>query len=312
MTPPPDVARTAVKRVLWTTLVLNLLVSAAKITVGTLSGSVSMVADGYHSLVDGTNNVIGIVVASFAYAPPDEGHPYGHRKFETAATLLIGLALLSVAYHVVSQALSSVSRAHLPEVGRLNWVVMGVTLAVNLLVAWYEAREGRRLGSAYLIADAAHTRSDIYVTLGVVASFAGARAGLPWVDGVVAAGIAAFIAVMGVQILVGSFHTLTDRAVIPPETLGALCLAVPGVHSFRDIRTRGGPGAVYVDLVAFVDGTLPLRDAHDVADAIEAALIKRHPEIVDVVVHLEPVERREQTAQRFSPPQSSQGQSPRR
>jgi cation diffusion facilitator family transporter len=292
MPPPPDVARAAVKRVLWTTLVLNLLVSAAKIAVGTLSGSLSMVADGYHSLVDGINNVVGIVVASFAYAPPDAGHPYGHRKFETAATVLIGLALLSVAYHVVSEALSSVSSAHLPAVGRLNWVVMGLTLAVNLLVAWYEAREGRRLGSAYLIADAAHTRSDIYVTLGVVASFAGARAGLPWVDGIVAVGIAAFIAVMGVQILVGSFHTLTDRAVMPPETLGALCLEVPGVQSFRDIRTRGGPGAVYVDLVAFVDGTLSLREAHDVADAIEAALMQRHPEIVDVVVHLEPVERR--------------------
>ena len=236
--------------------------------------------------------MVGLVVASFAYAPPDEGHPYGHRKFETAATLLIGLALLSVAYHVVSEAFSSVASAHLPVVGGLNWIVMGVTLAVNLAVAWYEAREGRRLGSAYLVADAAHTRSDIYVTLGVVASFAGARAGVPWVDGVVAAGIAVFIAVMGVRILVGSFHTLTDRAVLEPGALGTLCLSVPGVHSFRDIRTRGGPGAVYVDLVAFVDGTLSLREAHDVADAIEAALMERYPEIVDVVVHLEPIERR--------------------
>jgi cation diffusion facilitator family transporter len=237
---------------------------------------------------------VGLVVAGFAYAPPDAGHPYGHRKFETAAALLIGFALLSVAYHVVAEALSSVSRAALPEVGVLSWTVMGGTLLINLFVAWYEARVGRRLGSAYLLADAAHTRSDIYVTLGVVASFAGARAGIPWVDGVVALGIGGFIAVMGVQILVGSFHTLTDRAAIPPETLGALCLAVPGVKSFRDIRTRGGPGAVYVDLVAFVDGGLSLREAHDVADAIEAVLMGRHPEIVDVVVHLEPAERRVQ------------------
>jgi cation diffusion facilitator family transporter len=299
----PDVARRAVKRVLWATLGLNVLVSVSKIAVGRISGSMSMVADGYHSLIDGTNNVIGLVVASFAYAPPDEGHPYGHRKFETAATLLIGFALLGVAYHVVSEALSRVSHGQLPAVGGLNWAVMGSTLVVNLFVAWYEAREGRRLGSAYLIADAAHTRSDIYVTLGVVASFAGAGAGVPWVDGVVALGIGGFIAVMGVQILVGSFHTLTDRAVIPPETLGTVCLAVPGVESFRDIRTRGGPGAVYVDLVAFVDGTLPLREAHEVADAIEAAHMARHPEIVDVVVHLEPVERRD-LPQRFSPPQS--------
>ena len=100
-----------------------------------------------------------------------------------------------------------------------------------------EAREGRRLGSVYLQADAAHTRSDIYVTLGVVASFAGARAGVPWVDGVVALAIAAFIAVLGVRILVGSFHTLTDRAVIAPDKLSAVVCSVPGVRHCREVRT---------------------------------------------------------------------------
>ena len=87
----------AVRRVLWVTLLLNLVVSGGKIAVGLLSGSVSMVADGYHSLVDGSNNVIGLIVAAFAYAPPDRAHPYGHRKFETAATLFIAGALLALA-----------------------------------------------------------------------------------------------------------------------------------------------------------------------------------------------------------------------
>jgi cation diffusion facilitator family transporter len=278
----------AVRRVLGWTLVLNVLVSAGKIVVGKLSGSLSMVADGYHSMTDGLNNVVGLVVASFAYKPPDAGHPYGHRKFETAATLLIGLALLGVAYHVVEQALAQVASAHRAHVGALNWIVMGVTLLVNVFVAWYERREGRRLNSAFLIADSAHTRSDIYVTMGVVVSFAGARAGLPWMDGVVAAGIAAFIAFLAVQILIGSFNTLTDRAMLPSESLQAVVLGVPGVRDCREIRTRGGEGAVYVDLTVHVDADMPLRAAHDVADRIEAALQAAHPEIVDVVVHLEP------------------------
>jgi cation diffusion facilitator family transporter len=287
---PDDGALTgaAVRRVLGLTLLLNVLVSAGKIVVGKLSGSLSMVADGYHSLTDGLNNVVGLVVASFAYKPPDAGHPYGHRKFETAATLLIGIALLGVAYHVVEQALSQVASSRRPEIGALNWVVMGVTLVANVFVAWYERREGRRLNSAFLIADSAHTRSDIYVTMGVVASFAGARAGLAWTDGLVAAGIAAFIAFLAVQILVGSFNTLTDRAVLPSEALQAVVLRVPGVRDCRDIRTRGGEGAVYVDLIVHVDGDMRLRAAHDVADRIEAALLEAHPEIVDVVVHLEP------------------------
>ena len=289
-----DVARGGVRRVLWITLVLNVLVCGAKIVVGKLTGSLAMVADGYHSLMDGSNNVIGLVVTTFAYAPPDEGHPYGHRKFETAATVLIGLALLGLAYRVFEQSLSQAGKAaHLPSIGALNWVVMGVTLVVNLFVAAYESRQGRKLGSAYLVADATHTRSDIYVTLGVIASFAGAEAGLPWMDAVVATGIAAFIAILAVRILVGSFHTLTDRAVIPGEELARVVKSVEGVQHCREIRTRGGPGAVYVDMIVHVDGQMTLRSAHDVADAIEAAVMAEHPEVCDVVVHLEPAERRQ-------------------
>lgn len=283
-----SVTGAAVRRVLLSTLVLNVLVSAGKIVVGKLSGSLSMVADGYHSLTDGLNNVVGLVVASFAYKPPDAGHPYGHRKFETAATLFIGIALLGVAYHVVEQALTSVKSAAHAEIGALNWIVMAVTLLANIFVAWYERREGRRLQSPYLVADAAHTRSDIYVTLGVVTSFAGARAGLPWMDGLVAAGIAVFIAFLAVQILIGSFNTLTDRAVLPTESLQSIVRGVTGVRDCRDIRTRGGEGAVYVDLTVHVDGDMRLRAAHDVADRIEEALLAAHPEIVDVVVHVEP------------------------
>ena len=290
--PAMELAGSGVRRVLWITLVLNVLVSVGKIVVGKLSGSMAMVADGYHSLTDGANNVVGLVVTSFAYAPPDEGHPYGHRKFETAATLAIALALLSVSYHVISEALNKSAADRIPEIGILAWAVMVGTLVVNMFIASYEARQGRRLHSPYLIADSAHTRSDIYVTLGVIASFAGARAGIWWMDGVISVGIAIFIAFLGVQILVNSFHTLTDRAVIPAETLAPIVLAVPGVVDCREIRTRGGPGSVYVDLIVHVDGAMSLRDAHDVADWIEAALMMQRPEIVDVVVHLEPAGKR--------------------
>jgi len=284
----PAAVAAAVRRVLWVTLLLNLTVSGAKIAVGLLSGSLAMVADGYHSLVDGSNNVIGLVVAAFAYAPPDRGHPYGHRKFETAATLGIGAALLALAYHVVSDALGQAASNRLPAIGPLNWAVMLGTMAMNLFVSIYESREGRRLGSAYLLADAVHTRSDLYVSMGVIASFAGAKAGLPWSDTAVAVAIAGVIAVQAVRIVVSAFNVLTDRAALPAERLGAVAAAVEGVRGVRDVRTRGGADAVYVDLVADVDGDLTLHAAHEVADRIEAALQAAHPQIVDVVVHLEP------------------------
>jgi cation diffusion facilitator family transporter len=263
-------------------------VSAGKVLVGHLSGSLAMIADGYHSLVDGSNNVIGLIVAAFAFRPPDPGHPYGHRKFETAATSLIGIALLSLAWEVLSGALARTAKPALPEISLLNWAVMGVTIGVNLFVSWYEAREGRRLKSAFLLADSTHTRADLYVSLGVVLSFVAALAGLGWADPVVAVTIAAVIAWQAAQILLSAFSVLTDRAVIPAEMLEPLAAAVPGVLRVHDARSRGRRDAVYVDLTVHLDAAMSLRQAHDVADRIEAELEKAHPEIVDVVVHLEP------------------------
>lgn len=283
-----EVTQQGVRRVLIVTLLLNLLVSGAKIAVGMLSGSLAMVADGYHSLVDGANNVIGLVVAAFAYAPPDRGHPYGHRKFETAATLAIGGALLVLAYEVVSQAMGSAKREAAPAIGWLNWTVMIATMAMNLFVSWYEAREGRRLGSEYLLADATHTRSDLYVSLGVIASFAASRAGLPFADAVVAGFIGAVIAYQAAQILLRSFHVLTDRAVLDPASVQDVVRGIPEVRRVLEVRTRGSQDAVYVDLIAHVDGALSLRAAHEVADRIEDAVKKGHPAVVDVIVHLEP------------------------
>jgi len=122
----------------------------------------------------------------------------------------------------------------------------------------------------------------------VVASFAGAKAGMTWADPVVAVVIAAVIAVQAVRILVGSFDILTDRAVIPVESIAPVVLDVSGVKGCREIRTRGRQDAAFVDLIVHVDGELPLRLAHQVADGIEEALKRRYPQIVDVVVHLEP------------------------
>ena len=213
--------------------------SAGKVVVGYLSGSLAMVADGFHSLVDGANNVIGLIVAAFAFRPPDPGHPYGHRKFETAATSMIGIALLALAWEIFSSAFGRTTRPALPEISLLNWAVMAATIGVNLFVSTYEAREGRRLQSAFLLADSTHTRADLYVSLGVVASFVAALLGASWADPLVAVVIAAIIAWQAGVILLGAFHVLTDRAVIPAEEIERLAGGVPGVLSIHNVRTRG-------------------------------------------------------------------------
>ncbi len=268
---------------------LNAGVSLSKIVVGHLSGSLSMVADGYHSLVDGLNNVLGLIVIGVALRPPDADHHYGHRKFETAATLAIGVALALLAYRLVAGSFGHFGGGQqVAAIGTLNFVVMIVTLTINIFVARYEAREGRRLGSEYLVADAAHTSSDVYVTCGVLASFLGTRAGLAWFDPAMAVVIGGFIAFQAAKLLRASFDILTDKAPFDPVAIERVVSGVPGVRAVRDVRSRGGGDSVYVDLVADVDGAMTLYAAHEICDVIEAAVKEKFPGVIDVIVHLEP------------------------
>ena len=191
---------------------------------------------------------------------------------------------------MTEDALSSLATPQLPNIGPLNWVVMGATLAVNVFVARYESREGQRLQSDFLLADSNHTRSDVYVTLGVVASFAGARAGVARIDGLVALAVAALVAYMAAQILVRSFNVLTDLAPIAVVEIERIARSIPEVRGCRAARSRGDSGAVFVDLTILLEPELTLREAHEVADRVEDALQRQHPAIVDAVVHLEPVE----------------------
>src|SRR5262249_20829399 len=159
---------------------------------------------------------------------------------ETAATLFIGGALLLLAARVGAEAAGRSGRAaEAPAIGMLNWAVMIATLAVNFFVSTYEAREGRRLGSSYLVADAAPTRSDLLVSRGVIVCFALGLIGLRRADAVVAVAIALVIAWQALRILIGAFDVLTDRAVLAPETIARCLAAVPEVAAVRDIRTRG-------------------------------------------------------------------------
>ncbi|MEP7290507.1 MAG: cation diffusion facilitator family transporter, partial [Chloroflexota bacterium] len=163
-------ARRDVGRVLTITLLLNFAVALGKIAIGSATGAISITADGFHSLMDGTSNVIGLVANRLAGKPADEGHPYGHRRFETIAALMIGILLLLTAWEIISSALERFTSGEKPEVNPLVFVVLIVTLAVNLFVSRYEKREGQRLKSELLIADAANTGADVFVTLSVLVS----------------------------------------------------------------------------------------------------------------------------------------------
>jgi cation diffusion facilitator family transporter len=277
-----------VKRVLWQILGVNLLVAVAKIVVGLAIGSISMVADGFHSTMDGSSNVIGLIGLTIASRPPDKEHPYGHQKYETFATLGIGLLLLLVGWNVLQSTITRLKEGGAPVVTVVSFVVMIITISLNWGITRYESRKGQQLKSSILLADAAHTRSDIFVSLSVIISLAAVKLGLSWVDGVVALIIVGVIGWTGWQIIRGASQVLADSAVIDPDLVEEIALSVDGVRSVHKVRSRGTDEAIYLDLHIQVDGRLSLEEAHKLGHLVQARL-ERELGVTDVVVHAEPV-----------------------
>jgi cation diffusion facilitator family transporter len=276
--------------VLAITLVLNLAVAVAKIVYGVHAGALAIRADGFHSLTDAINNVVGLGAVLLASRPADEDHPYGHRKFEVVAAGFVGVALLAMAYDVAqSAALRLLGHdTQLPQIGPGAFAVLLVTLAVNLGVARYESAKGRELTSPMLLSDAQHTRADALVTTVVLVSTAGVHLGYALLDIVAAFGVAAFIAYAGVGVLRKNLGYLADVALLDPTTVEALAVDVPGVASAHKIRTRGSPGCVFVDLHIQIAPHLDVVAAHRVTHAVIDAIKGGIDGVQDVLVHTEP------------------------
>jgi cation diffusion facilitator family transporter len=278
----------AVRRVLIVTLVLNLAVAGAKVVAGVWFHILSLTADGLHSSLDGLNNVIGLVALGLAGRPPDEGHPYGHRKFETFAALGIGVSLGVLGAGLVREAILRVGSGFAPRTHPITFVVAVTTLLINVLVARYELRRGRELASELLVADAQHTRGDVMVTLGVLAALCAVALHLPALDLVAALAIAAFIAWTAYRVIAQNVSVLADAAVFETERVMSIARAVDGVRSVHKVRSRGAASHVFIDLHVQVDPAMPTLDSHALGHRVAAELKRQLPGVVDVLVHVEP------------------------
>jgi cation diffusion facilitator family transporter len=277
-----------VRRVLTAILLANWAVAGAKVLFGVWSGSAAVTADGLHSFIDGASNVLGLLAMSVAARPADEDHPYGHQKFEALASLGIGALVGVGGLELGRMALEAFRSDARPQVGAGMVGVMVVTLGVNVAVARAEARWGRKLNSPLLLADARHTLSDVLVSLAVLASLGLSWLGVPRADGAVALGVLGVVGFVAWGIVRQAVGILSDTARLDPEEVCRLTRGVEGVRACGRVRSRGMEGAVYVDLVVEVDPELTTARAHQVADGVEETLTAHFPQVVDVVVHVEP------------------------
>lgn len=274
--------------VLWTIFVLNLAVAIAKILYGRRSGAIAIQADGLHSLLDASSNVIGLVGVIAARRPPDDNHPYGHRKYETFAALAVAVMMFAGCLEIAMAAVDRLRHPVLPHVSAIGFVVLLATIAVNLGVTLYERRAGITLQSEMLVADAAHTGSDLVASVFVLASFAAMRMGFAWADLVAAAIVVALVLRAGFGVLKGTLSTLSDERRIEPQLVEAAAIEELGVLEVHNVRSRGPADDVHVDLHVLVDPRMAIADAHAIGHRVERRLRERWPSFTDVVVHVEP------------------------
>jgi len=279
-----------IRNVLAAILAANWAVALAKVVFGLSSGAAAVTADGLHSFIDGGSNVLGLVAMSVASRPADEDHPYGHGKFEALASLGIGAMIGITMLELGRMALDSLLHDRHPKVTPLMVGVLVTTLCINLAVTTLERRQGEKLKSPLLLADARHTLSDVAVSLAVLVSLGLVWLGYPKADGLVTLVVMVVVARVGWGIVKQAVGILSDTARLDPLKVEALIRTVPGVRSCRDVRSRGMEGTVYVDLKIEVDPQLTTARAHELADAVEQLIQAEHPEVVDVVVHVEPAD----------------------
>jgi cation diffusion facilitator family transporter len=281
--------RTAsVQRVFFGLLAANLAVVGVKLAIGITSGSLSVIGDAVHSSVDAFNNVAFTVLMRYAGAAPDDKHPYGHGKFEVLGALGIVVFLLVASVELIKSAVGRlVAGTPPPDITGLSLWLLAGTLAVNGWVAWYEARKGRQLSSELLLADAAHTRVDVMITVGVILGAFASRAQVPHVDPVVALAIVVMIVRVAWQILKRGVPVLVDQAAHEPDLVRRSAEGVDGVRSAYDIRSRLAAGIAFAELTIGVSSQLPVDQAHAISDAVERRL-KDELRLDRVVVHIEP------------------------
>jgi cation diffusion facilitator family transporter len=278
----------AVSSVLVKVLVLNFAVAVAKLVLGFVTGAVSIISDGFHSLTDCFSNIGALVGVRVARKPPDDDHPYGHRKYETIAAAAIAGFLMVVSIEIIEAAWSRFQTGASLRVTPLAFAVMAGTIVVNLLVTRYERRAGTRLSSEVLLADAMHTQSDVWTSLTVIAALGGAAFGYSVLDPVAALIVVVFIGRAAWEIFKSTSDVLSDHIVIPEDEVRHVVMGVQDVMGCHAIRTRGSRDFVFLDLHIWMVPETRLDRAHAISHVVKDRLMAQFPEIGDAIIHLEP------------------------
>jgi cation diffusion facilitator family transporter len=280
----------AASRSTWVSVVVNLLLTIAQIAVGVVAKSQGLIADGIHSLSDLVADFVVLFASHHSKKDADEDHPYGHQRFETAASMVLGLLLLVVglgmlwsAFHKL-QAPETIATVHMVAL----WVAAGALIAKELLFR-YMLAVAKRIKSSMLVANAWHARSDAASSLVVALGIIGNLAGYPILDPLAALIVGLMVTKMGWGFSWDALHDLMDRAVDEQEVqaIYQTLMETPGVGGVHDVRTRKMGDMIVVDAHIEVDASISVEQGHDIAVEARHRVLQRH-RVLNLMTHVDP------------------------
>lgn len=278
-----------VQQVLWVILFANLGVALLKIIIGTSIKSASMTADGFHSISDGTSNIVGLIGIALASKPIDKEHPYGHNKFEVIAGLFIGGMLFFLGSKIIIEAISRFKNPVTPTITIASLIVLVITLLINIFVCTYEYRVGKKLNSYILVSDSLHTKGDIFVSIGVLITLVGVKLGLPAIiDPIASLVVAGFVLHSSYEIFESTIDILVDTAIIDESEIREVLKEFKAIKGVHNIRSRGTENNVHIDMHILVDPSITVENSHLLNHDIEDIIREKINKSAQVIIHIEP------------------------
>ena len=281
----------AAQRSTWVSVAVNLVLTTLQMVVGVWAGSQALIADGVHSMSDLASDFVVLLALRHSKKEADADHPYGHQRYENAASLVLGALLLVVGLGMVWAAVGKLrDPASIGAVSSVAlWVALATLLAKEALFR-YMLAVAQRVRSSLLVANAWHARSDAASSLVVALGIGGNLLGFGLLDPLAATLVGFMVGKMGWGFLWNALHDLTDRAASEEETqaIHEELLRVPGIRGIHDLRTRKTGDMLLVDVHLEVDGALSVAQGHAIALEARKQVMDKH-RVLGVMTHVDPV-----------------------
>lgn len=289
--PAGDERLAEAQRATWASVAVNLIMTVAQVAVGWLAHSQSLVAHGLHSFSDLLSDFLVLYASRQGAHPADEAHPYGHARVETAATLILGASLAVIGFGILWE--SGLRLQHVDALEQVEWSALWVAVATVVAkegLYRYLVRVAEKLRSQLLTANALHTRADAASALVVVVGIGGALLGWRFLDLLAAALMGFMILRMGVSLAWGALQELIDTGLdsAQVEAIRETLAGTPGVLGLHALRTRRMAHQALVDAHVLVDSRISVSEGHRIAEVARDRVLKAHPEVLDVLVHIDP------------------------